>query len=134
MEIHDEKYIMGHLWFETKWSSGALVIFLVWSGLVCSGLLWFGSGLVLWQDRPEPSGFPDVVRISRTYRITQPVLLFVCLFVCYSNFRRLKDSFDFSISRSVSPTFEVLRSDQHLLFTTMPRAPRFSVNSAYLYA
>jgi hypothetical protein len=29
---------MGHLWFETKWSSGALVILLVWSGLVGSGL------------------------------------------------------------------------------------------------
>jgi hypothetical protein len=29
---------MGRLWFVTKWSSGALVIFLVWSGLVGSGL------------------------------------------------------------------------------------------------
>jgi hypothetical protein len=38
--------------------SGPLVL---WSsfGLVWSCQLWFGSGLVLWQDRPEPSGFPD---------------------------------------------------------------------------
>jgi hypothetical protein len=33
-----EKSIMDHLWFEKKWSSGALVIFLVWFGLVSSGL------------------------------------------------------------------------------------------------
>jgi hypothetical protein len=63
MRIYDKRYIMGHLWFKAKWSSGRLVILSVWSGLVGSGLalvwLWFGSGLVLWQDQPEPSGFPD---------------------------------------------------------------------------
>jgi hypothetical protein len=45
-QIYDEKCIMDHLWFEAKWSSGTLVILLVWSGLVGSGLalvwLWFG--------------------------------------------------------------------------------------------
>jgi hypothetical protein len=38
MQIYNKRYIMQHLWSETKWSSGTLVIFLVWSGLVCSGL------------------------------------------------------------------------------------------------
>jgi hypothetical protein len=33
-----KKDIKSHLWSETKWVSGALVIFLVWSGLVGSGL------------------------------------------------------------------------------------------------
>jgi hypothetical protein len=37
-QIYDKKYIMGHLWFKAKWSSGTLVILLVWSGLVGSGL------------------------------------------------------------------------------------------------
>jgi hypothetical protein len=34
-----------------------------WSGLVLLALVWllFGSCWVLWQDQPEPSGFPDVV-------------------------------------------------------------------------
>jgi hypothetical protein len=38
MRIYDKRYIMGYLWFEAKWSSGRLVILLVWSGLVGSGL------------------------------------------------------------------------------------------------
>jgi hypothetical protein len=38
MRIYDERDIMGHLWFEAKWSSGCLVILSVWSGLVGSGL------------------------------------------------------------------------------------------------
>jgi hypothetical protein len=29
---------MGHLSFETMWCSGALVVLLIWSGLVGSGL------------------------------------------------------------------------------------------------
>jgi hypothetical protein len=43
--------------------SGPLVL---WSsfGLVWSCQLWFGSGLVLWQDQPEPSGFPDALSPS----------------------------------------------------------------------
>jgi hypothetical protein len=38
MRIYDKRYIMGHLWFEAKWSSGHLVVLSVWSGLVGSGL------------------------------------------------------------------------------------------------
>jgi hypothetical protein len=38
MRIYDTRYIMGHLWFEAKWSSGRLVVLSVWSGLVGSGL------------------------------------------------------------------------------------------------
>jgi hypothetical protein len=38
MRIYNKRCIMGHLWFEAKWSSGHLVIFSVWSGLVGSGL------------------------------------------------------------------------------------------------
>jgi hypothetical protein len=57
MQIYDKIYIMGHLWFE---KSGPLVL---WSsfGMIWSCRLWFGSVLVLWQDQPEPSGFPDGV-------------------------------------------------------------------------
>jgi hypothetical protein len=49
MQIYDKRYIMEHLWSETKWSSGTLVIFLVWSGLACSGLALVS----------KPSSFPD---------------------------------------------------------------------------
>jgi hypothetical protein len=38
MRIYDKWYIISHLWFEAKWSSGSLVILSVWSGLVGSGL------------------------------------------------------------------------------------------------
>jgi hypothetical protein len=52
------------------------------------------------------------------------------LFVCYSDFRHPKDFFGSSIPRSVPLTFEVLRSDLHLQFTTIPRALRFLVDNA----
>jgi hypothetical protein len=49
------------------WCSGHLL------GLVWSGWLWFGSGLVLWQDQPEPSGFPDVVSAISCLALRQPI-------------------------------------------------------------
>jgi hypothetical protein len=52
--------------------SGPLVLWSsCWSGLVLLALvwLWFGSGLVLRQDQPEPSGFPDVSVCFGTYML-----------------------------------------------------------------
>jgi hypothetical protein len=55
MRIYDKRYIMGHLWFEAKWSSGRLVILSVWSGLV-------GSGLVLvWSCGKTNQSLPVVL-------------------------------------------------------------------------
>jgi hypothetical protein len=55
--------IKGTLWATSGLrQSGPLAVWSsCWSGLVLLALvwLWFGSGLVLWQDQPEPSAFPD---------------------------------------------------------------------------
>jgi hypothetical protein len=60
MQIYDKMYIMGHLWFEAKWSSGRLVILSVWSGLV-------GSGLALvWSCSKTNQSLPVFLMYSRT--------------------------------------------------------------------
>jgi hypothetical protein len=63
VRVYDKRYIMGHLWFEAKWSSGTLVILLVWSGLVGSGLALVWSCDKTDQSLPVflmlPKGFPE---------------------------------------------------------------------------
>jgi hypothetical protein len=60
MQIYDRRYIMSHLLFEAKWSSGSLVILSVWSGLVGSGLalVWScgktNQSLLLFLILPSP--------------------------------------------------------------------------------
>jgi hypothetical protein len=62
--------LAGRKWlFKCKFIRNTLRATVIW----CSGhrLVWFSSGLVLWQDQPDPSGFPDAGKGKKCASATQ---------------------------------------------------------------